>query len=252
MIGIYLIRNTITGKVYVGQSINIMRRWGEHKSRAFDPNNNCYDKPLYRSMRKYGVEVFELEVLCECNAEELNELEGKYIAEFNCITPNGYNILPSTDKKSNPNRPIYICKGCGKQLDRPNKNSLCRPCYNKTIRKVERPNKETLNNLLVEHQGNFTQIARMFGVTDKAIRKWRKNYDLPIHSGDYKEKQVKKQQKRSVYQLDKNTSEIIAKYDSIIDAARALGKTKGGHITEVCQGKLQSAFGYKWKYVDEE
>lgn len=186
MIGIYLIRNTITDKVYVGQSINIMRRWWEHKSRAFDPNNNCYDKPLYRSMRKYGTEAFELEVLCECNVEELNELEGKYIAEFNCITPNGYNILPSTDKKSNPNRPVYICKECGKQLDWPNKNSLCRPCYNKSIRKVERPDKETLHNLLIEHQGNFTQIARIFGVTDNAVRKWCRGYDLPSHSRDYK------------------------------------------------------------------
>lgn len=186
MIGIYLIRNTITNKVYVGQSINIQRRWWEHKSRAFDPNNNCYDKPLYRSMRKYGLEAFKLEILCECNEEELNDLEASFIAKFDSLVPNGYNILSSSDKKVSLKKTNYICKNCGKQLNWKNKNSLCRECYDKSTRKVEWPNKEELEKLLKECHGNFTQIGRAFGVTDNAVRKWCKNYGLPSHSKDYK------------------------------------------------------------------
>ena len=69
--GIYQIKNEVTGKIYIGQSNDINRRWSEHKSRAFDPNNNCYHKPLYLSMRKYGLEAFTLTILEECLLEKL-------------------------------------------------------------------------------------------------------------------------------------------------------------------------------------
>lgn len=185
MIGIYLIRNTITNKVYIGQSVDIKRRWWEHKSRAFDPNNNCYDKPLYRSMRKYGIEVFTLEILCECNIEELNQLETKYIKEFNSLVPFGYNILPFSDRKNSLDT-LDFCTKCGKILSRGNKSKLCRECFTKTTRLVERPNKEELYQIIVNHKGNFTQVSKIFGVTDNAVRKWCKLYNLPFHSKDYK------------------------------------------------------------------
>ena len=74
MCGIYLITNTTTNKVYIGQSIQIERRWSEHKARAFNSNTNCYDSPLYRSIRKHGVDAFVLSVICECEPEQLNEI----------------------------------------------------------------------------------------------------------------------------------------------------------------------------------
>ena len=186
MIGIYLIRNIITNKVYVGQSTNIQRRWWEHKSRAFDPNNNCYNKPLYCSMRKYGLDAFKLEILCECSIEELNQLEADYITKFNCLVPFGYNILANSDRKNIPN-PKYICKNCGKLLNWPNDSNLCRTCYTVSTRKVDRPSKEELYNIIKEHQGNFSEVGRMFGITDNAVRKWCKGYGIPSHSKDYKQ-----------------------------------------------------------------
>lgn len=38
MIGVYKITNNINGKVYIGQSININKRWKEHKRRSQIPN----------------------------------------------------------------------------------------------------------------------------------------------------------------------------------------------------------------------
>ena len=88
MIGIYKIENQINGKVYIGQSINIARRWKEHRSRA---NNN--DTPLYRAINKYGLENFTFEILEECSVSELNEKEIYWIKYYNSTNRNiGYNL----------------------------------------------------------------------------------------------------------------------------------------------------------------
>lgn len=50
-----------------------------------------------------------------------------------------------------------------------------------------------------------------------------------------------------IYQLNKNTGDIIREYDSLASAGRDLG-VNTGKICLVCQGKRNSAYGYKWKY----
>ena len=52
MIGIYKITNKVNGKVYIGQSDNIERRWKNHKKDAFWSNGHVYNYPLNRAMRK--------------------------------------------------------------------------------------------------------------------------------------------------------------------------------------------------------
>lgn len=52
-----------------------------------------------------------------------------------------------------------------------------------------------------------------------------------------------------VAQLDLN-EKVIKVFDSIREAGRFLGDVrKNGHIVDVCKGKRQIAYGYKWKYV---
>ena len=183
MCGIYLITNLKTKKVYVGQSNNINRRWWEHKARAFNSNNNCYNSPLYRSMRKYGVDAFVMSVICECKPEELNELEAFYIRKFNSVTPNGYNV-ETAEEVFVPVNTTHICKQCGKSISYGTVHSLCRECYTFSIRKAERPTKEELYSLLQNH--SFVAVGRMFGVSDNAIRKWCRSYGLSDKAKDYK------------------------------------------------------------------
>jgi len=52
---------------------------------------------------------------------------------------------------------------------------------------------------------------------------------------------------KAVTQFTKN-GEFVAKYNSIRDAERSLGK-KNMNITSVCRGKRKSAGGYIWKYT---
>ena len=89
MIGIYMFKNLINGKIYVGQSINISYRHYRHESNA---RNTKLLMPLYNDMRLYGIENFEFSVLEECQFEKLNELEEMYIKKFGSLYPKGYNV----------------------------------------------------------------------------------------------------------------------------------------------------------------
>ena len=80
MIGIYKITNP-KGKTYIGQSVNIEKRWNRYKNLI---PKDCIGQPLiYRSLIKYGVENHIFEIIELCNKEELNKLESYYIVLYN-------------------------------------------------------------------------------------------------------------------------------------------------------------------------
>lgn len=90
MIGIYKITNLTNGKSYIGQSNNIRLRWNKHRSVAFQPTSKGYDYPLYRAIRKYGLENFEFSILEECSKELLNTRE-LFWGNYYDVYQNGYN-----------------------------------------------------------------------------------------------------------------------------------------------------------------
>lgn len=51
---------------------------------------------------------------------------------------------------------------------------------------------------------------------------------------------------KACLQLD-NNDDIIAEYTSVVEAAKAV-EGADSHISDVCNGKRQTAYGYKWKY----
>lgn len=52
--------------------------------------------------------------------------------------------------------------------------------------------------------------------------------------------------------IDKKSGETIKTFNSIIDGAKYIGKNKSCHIVSCCKGKLKTAYGYKWKYANEQ
>lgn len=82
------------------------------------------------------------------------------------------------------NRTVNLCKNCNKEISQ--KATLCVECSRLKSRKVERPSASELFEYLKSIQGNFSQASRHFGVSDSAIRKWCKNYNIPSTSKDYK------------------------------------------------------------------
>lgn len=90
MIGIYSIKNIINGKIYIGQSVDIKSRIRNHKW-ALRHNRHENDH-LQKSFNKYGESGFIFDMICECEEQELDNMERFYIKLYNCIDPNfGYN-----------------------------------------------------------------------------------------------------------------------------------------------------------------
>lgn len=74
------------------------------------------------------------------------------------------------------------CPICGKQIQ--HESNHCVECAKIVSRKVERPTKEELSNLILQYP--ITKIGEIHGVSDNAVRKWLKSYDLPVKSADIK------------------------------------------------------------------
>lgn len=92
-IGIYKIENKINGKVYIGQSQNIFKRWSVHGNK--NKANNC-NMVISKAISKYGVENFRFEILELCIKEELNTKEKYWVSVYNSYK-NGYNSTTGGD-----------------------------------------------------------------------------------------------------------------------------------------------------------
>ena len=89
--GIYMIQNLVNFKIYIGQSVNIEDRWGDHKERLRG-NQNKPNKHLQSAWNKYGESNFEFTIICECDESQLNTKEIDYIAKLKTYDRDfGYN-----------------------------------------------------------------------------------------------------------------------------------------------------------------
>ena len=86
---IYIIRNFINDKVYIGQAINPDQRFKGHIQAK---DRKQYSSAIDGAIKKYGVENFYYEVI-EGPITNFNEREIYWIKFFNSLIPNGYNIL---------------------------------------------------------------------------------------------------------------------------------------------------------------
>lgn len=87
---IYKITNKVNGKSYIGQTrYTIEFRWRQHQHKK----DNTY---FHNAIKKYGIDNFSIEVLEECNVEDLNSREIFYIAKYDTFH-NGYNLTLGGD-----------------------------------------------------------------------------------------------------------------------------------------------------------
>lgn len=86
---IYKITNKLNGKVYIGQTINIEKRFDKYKKLQ------CRRQPkLYNALKLYGIENFIFEILDTADdLSTLDFLEDIYVLCFDSIE-HGYNCIP--------------------------------------------------------------------------------------------------------------------------------------------------------------
>ena len=213
---IYKIINDINDKVYIGKTnATIQKRWQEH----------CYDfgkdrnknRPLYCAMNKYGIEHFKAEKIEECEYDIAEEREIYWINYYNSYM-NGYNATLGGDGKS-----FY--------------------------------NHQEIIDLLKQHL-EVSEICNKVGCCRDIVYQVAKNNNLNVISA---QEIVAKKFSKRVVQYSKEMS-YIQDFSSIASATRWLYKNMkipkitsgtGSHITDVCNGKRKTAYGYIWKYINK-
>ena len=86
---IYIIKNTVNSKVYIGQTkVSVETRWKEHLRHA-----QYGDQVINRAMKKYGVDKFYIETLEICTLDVIDEREMYYIDLYDSTNKSkGYNV----------------------------------------------------------------------------------------------------------------------------------------------------------------
>ena len=214
--GIYKIENILNGKIYIGQSIEIERRWQKHLS----ANDNFL---IHKAIKKYGKENFHFSIIEECDASLLNEKECYWIKFYNSVIPNGYNMIQGGSNG------IGLSKG---------------------IKVIQ----YSLNGNYIAEYDSANQASAKTGIDHWSICACcRKEYK---HAGNYQWRYADDKEEIiplsirtdfTVLQLNKDNNEIIAEFSSIKEATLKTG-IASSTICNVCKGKGKTAGGFKWQY----
>lgn len=145
----------------------------------------------HKNFNHYDNRLENLQILCSnchslaheyCNTKGKKESTVNYHALEDSLNKSKYDPIEQTitkkTKKSKPKKEKVkrFCKICGKELTSHQKNYCSYECSHIAYRKI--PSLEELKSKLAEFKFNKSKTGRYFGVTDNAVKKWIKKYDL--------------------------------------------------------------------------
>ena len=222
MIGIYKITSP-TGKVYVGQSLHILRRFSEYRNLS-----NCHEQhKLYNSLVKYSSSEHIFEVIEECAIEVLNERERHWQDFYNVLGANGLNCkLTHTNDKS------------GKLSD--DTKAILREC-----KLGNKASDETKLKMRLSKLGKRQSQEHVDLRTNKNKGQKRTDEQKAAMSKSKKGKaNCKKRIKVNQYSLD---GVFILQHPSIKHASIEIGISPSG-IHQTLIGNYSQSGGFIWKY----
>lgn len=283
IIGIYKIINP-KGRTYIGQSINILKRWNSGYK-----NYNCKSQiKLYNSLNKYGPENHKFEIICECELDELDQLETLYKKwEFCKVNKKWSNVLfcglydngggPKNQETKNKisetlknnNHSKYYTEEIKKKISEANKGKKgvnkgkkrsqeIRDKISKSNRGVTRNSKPVLQYDL---EGNFikewenqTEISKLYGISQSCISdccmgksKTSLRYIWRYKINESIPLKIKKQKMN-------NRGNNIYQYDldghfiKEWESIKEIKKHHTGNIQSCLMGHLKTSGNYIWKY----
>jgi group I intron endonuclease len=211
MIGIYKITNP-TGKIYIGQSVNIEVRLLQYKHLS----KYSLGRKIKNSIKKYGWESHTHEIIEECSLNQLDEREifwGNYYATLGV---NGLNLK--------------LGRGRGLVSDE-TKNLM-----SKSAKEIMTP----------EHRKKLSDAK----LGKKRSEKAKQSLRVPKKSKEnYKNTGKWISYSKPILQFDKQGN-LIREWELIRDAEifyhpKNINKN---NVCNCCRGKQKTAYGFIWKY----
>ena len=232
--GIYLITNNINGKKYVGQSRNLIKRWGQHKTESRrDKPNLIVDKAI----KKYGIDNFSFEILFECPLDMLDDWETDMIRLYDSVRPRGYNCV---DKCNSVSEEARLKLSERMKENNPMKNP-------EVVDKVKNKLKGTHHNNVTEYQIEVTK-KRMKENNPMKNPEVAKKVSMKITGRKQdKERVIRNSKHTNILQFSKD-GKFIKKWDLVSDITKELG-VDHCCIYAVINGKQKTAGGYIWRCI---
>ena len=210
---IYKITNTINGKMYIGKTeLTIEKRFQQHcKDSQRDKMSN---RPLYKAMRKYGVEFFSIEEIEETDSPEEREI---YWIQFYGTFKNGYNATMGGDGKKYIDYDLVVATY--QELKNATKTAEKLGISQDSVIKI-------LNNRKIH----------IYSSEEISIRQFGKITNMYSLDGEF---------------LQSFPSTNAAAEYMVQNKLTGCKKTTiKQHITEVCTGRRKTAAKFKWKYAE--
>lgn len=210
---IYKITNTLNGKMYIGKTEQtIEKRFQQHCNDS--QREGMENRPLYKAMRKYGVEFFSIEEIEQTDQPEEREI---YWIEFYGTFKNGYNATLGGDGKKYIDYDLVVATYQELQNAR------------KTAEKLNISDDSVFNILKLR---NITPCSS----AEISIRQFGKITNMYSLDGDF-------------IQSFPSTN-AAAEYMVQNKLTGCKKSTIKQHITEVCTGRRKTAAKFKWKYAE--
>lgn len=212
---IYIIKNIINDKVYIGRTVNPSDRFYRHRIRAYKPTDKNYKYALCRAIRKYGTENFTFNVLIICGSNEAAYYESSLIKLYKSIDPKfGYNILDGTEKSISHDK-------------------IVRDKISSSLKKFYKTNIHWAKGTKFSPEAKKRASEIRLGKCSDKMRK-----HLLKNNAIYSKK----------LKISTMDGKIIGEYISVNDAARKLNIDESC-LSKVCRGKRLQHKGYIGEYI---
>lgn len=265
---IYKITNKLTGKCYIGETIqkDPQERWRAHIN-TMKSNKGC--PALKDAMKKHGVENFKSEVIIICFDEDVERYEREYIQKYNSMVPNGYNILPGGQCGGGFKGKKHTPEAIAKMMENCRKFREANPNHFETYREKLRQSMEKVDLSAAVNNSEVFQKAKQEGRLGARAHKNAKKDGTGILADETRQKiseRILRYYKENINNYLKNHKEavikalgkpivqytkegdIVREYRTIAEANNLSG-VKKSNIQSNLSGKTKTAGGFIWKFA---
>jgi len=234
---IYKITNTITNKVYIGQTIRqLCHRIYEYKTET--TSDTAPNSRIINSFRKHGFDKFKFETIdIATSIDELNQKEIYWIDFFNSTNKLvGYNILPGGRNSMKPFEVRFKMSNAHKGTKQSQEwiNKRIAKEGTDEAKKYGKEKTEEDRKRLSENSPKYWQGKSRAQETKEKISLTKKGQIPP--------------NRKQVFKIEKNSNLLITIYNSTTEAAKQNPIFTQSKISRICNNKAESKENYTFSF----
>ena len=189
---------------------------------------------------------YKTSAISNCCLEKIKTAYGFIWKNVNLIKNlDDYKIIKTNDGKTYSK---YKINNKGHILD---KNNILLKCINNKDNLIKLKADDNTYNTIKIHELvalAFLENPNNYKIINQIDRNIFNNNVENLEWSD--KKNIIYKQAKKINQIHMTTNRIIKTFDTVSDAYRELNKIYGRNIQMACNGKRNSAFGYKWEFVN--